>query len=87
MSLQRLAVDFAAESSFEKAAERFALHHGINLSPSTLRKYTLLHAENIARAQTPGKGVSILPLQGGQEFEVFGRVAGKAKRAAQRKPW
>lgn len=66
MRLQRLAVDFAAESSFEKAAERFALHHGINLSPSTLRKYTLLHAENIARAQTPGKGVSILPLQGAE---------------------
>jgi len=64
LRLQRLAVDFAAESSFDKAAQRLDLHHGITVSPSTLREITLKHGENIARAQTPEKGVSILPPKG-----------------------
>lgn len=63
-SLQRLVVDFGAESSFAHASARLVLHHGVRLCATTVRKITLTHAAAIAELETPAGGVSLLPAKG-----------------------
>src|SRR3569833_1962661 len=45
--LQRVIVDFGAEHSFGKAAQRVAEHYGIEVSTEALRQYTLRHGRSI----------------------------------------
>lgn len=63
-NLQRLVVDFGAESSFAQASARLELHHRVALCATTVRKITLTHAAAIAELETPGGGVSLLPAKG-----------------------
>lgn len=49
--LQRLMVDFAAESSFDSSSKRLKLHHRISASTSVIRKITLRHAQSMHEAQ------------------------------------
>lgn len=45
--LQRVVVDFGAEHSFAKAAERVREHYGINVSVEAIRQHTLHHGRRI----------------------------------------
>jgi hypothetical protein len=45
--LQRVVVDFGAEHSFAKAAERVREHYGIDLSVEAIRQHTLSHGRRI----------------------------------------
>lgn len=51
MPLQRVMVDFGAEESFDKAAQRVKEHYRIDLSESALRRVTLDHASAINQEQ------------------------------------
>ena len=46
--LQRALVDFGAESSFEKSAQRVKEHYGITVPTASLRRQTLKHARAMA---------------------------------------
>jgi len=57
--LQRVMVDFGAEHSFGKAAERVGEHYGIEVSAEAIRQHTLRHGRSInplaAQAKAPAK--------------------------------
>jgi len=69
--LRAAAVDFGAESSFEKAAQRLRLHHGVELSASTIRVLTLeagaaaqtLNTHKAVAAALPERGVECMEAQ------------------------
>lgn len=71
IGLQEVMVDFGAEDSFALARERLLRHHGIELSESSLRKITLLHAQNIyenehldtLNGELPGEGAEVIVAQ------------------------
>ena len=67
-NLQRALVDFGAEESFGRAAERLFTHHRVSLSPTTLREYTLKHARAIRLAQSAKGASGALPLRGAQDI-------------------
>ena len=62
--LQRLASDFALEESFGTAVQRLREHHGVALSASSLRLFTLEHAGHMARQQLQRAPVRTLPARG-----------------------
>jgi hypothetical protein len=62
--LERALVDFGAEESFARAAERLFTHHRVRLSESTLRRRTLLHARAIGLAQSGRKAPGALRAEG-----------------------
>jgi hypothetical protein len=45
--LQRVVVDFGAEHSFDKAAERVREHYGIDVPVAAIRQHTLRHGRSI----------------------------------------
>ena len=47
--LQRVVVDFGAEHSFGKAAERVREHYGIDVSIEAIRQHTLRCGRNISQ--------------------------------------
>lgn len=61
-------MDFGVEDSFALASERLLRHHGIELSEGSLRKITLLHAQNIYKSKCletlngklPGEGAEAI---------------------------
>jgi hypothetical protein len=57
-----MVVDFAAEESFENAAKRLLLHHGITLSSGCIRKITYRHAKQVCPKPAGTQGA--LPLEG-----------------------
>lgn len=71
IGLQEIIADFGAEDSFALAGERLLRHHGIELSESSLRKITLLHARNIyenehldtLNGELPGEGAEVIVAQ------------------------
>lgn len=66
LRLQRAAVDFGSEHSFEQAAQRLRWHHGMALSATTVRIIiiTLRHARAIALCQRAGSATGALPEEG-----------------------
>jgi len=64
--LQRMIVDFGAESSFTKSAKRLCLHHQVIVSASCIRKITLKHACAIRHLQRPPNTHGALPAQGAE---------------------
>lgn len=48
--LQRALTDFGVEESFGRAVERVREHYGIEISPSTIRQYTLQHGRRVLEA-------------------------------------
>lgn len=64
--LQRMIVDFGAESSFAKSSERLRLHHQIGVSVSCIRKITLEHACAIRHLQHRPSNHGALPVQGAE---------------------
>jgi hypothetical protein len=65
-NLQRMIVDFGAESSFAKSAERLWMHHQLSVSASCIRKITLGHACAIRHLQDPPTTRGALPAQGAE---------------------
>lgn len=63
-NLSRALVDFGAEESFAHAAERLALHHGVNLCASTIRKLTYRHAQAIQNRHEAQRVSGALPGRG-----------------------
>ena len=57
--LQRVVVDFGAEHSFAKAAERVREHYGIEVSVEAIRQHTLGHGRSMnqlgTEAMTPAR--------------------------------
>jgi len=68
--LRAAAVDFGAENSFEKAAQRLRLHHGVTLSPSTLREMTLQAGAAAQKLNTRQNPAAALPARGADCVEV-----------------
>lgn len=62
--LERLMVDFGAESSFEQSSQRLQLHHSILASASTIRKVTLKHAQGIRALNKARQTQGALPEKG-----------------------
>ena len=68
IGLQEIIVDLGAEDSFALAAERLLRHHRIELSESTVRKITLLHAQamnedkrlDTLNGKLPGEGAEVV---------------------------
>ena len=64
--VQRLVVDFGAECSFGRAASRMLLHHGIAVSPSTVRAIALEHARGVRRRQEAAGSTGALRSKGAE---------------------
>jgi len=47
MPLQRVIVDFAADESFEKASRKIKEHYGMYVPASSIRKVSLVHAQQM----------------------------------------
>ena len=50
---QQLMTDFGIEESFAKATARMKEHHGVDVSPTTVRRFTEMHAERVQQIQVP----------------------------------
>jgi len=62
--LQEAVVDFAADRSFEKAAQGLARHHPVRLCAGTIRKITLMHGRRMSQAQEKRDGVGMVAHEG-----------------------
>lgn len=74
LGLQRVLVDFGAEESFRQAATRVREHYGIEVSGSTVRRYTAAHAAALQVAQAEERAATRLP-PGGQP-QLIGELDG-----------
>lgn len=74
LPLQRVMVDFGAEESFDKAAQRIKEHYHIELCESAVRRVTLTHAAAINEEQEQERDAE-LAAGGGAEV-VIGEVDG-----------
>ena len=89
--LQRALVDFGAEESFARAAERVREHYGLDVSAEAVRQHTLAHGAQIsARTVTPPKRAAstlITQLDGSLIPIVVPPTAGKDRRRGKHLLW
>ena len=87
--LQRVMVDFGAEHSFGKAAERLREHYGIDVSVEAIRQHTLRHGRHIsqlaAEAMTPAK--TLIVQMDGTMIPVVEPGGGSDKRKGKQLLW
>jgi hypothetical protein len=72
--LQRVMVDFGAEKSFDKAAQRIKEHYGIDVAQSAVRRETLHHAAAIKEQEEEERDCQLLPGPGAEV--VIGEMDG-----------
>lgn len=74
LGLQRVLVDFGAEESFAQAAARVREHYGLEVSGSTLRRHTEVHAGALFVEQAEARACA--PLPPGGEPQMIGQIDG-----------
>jgi len=88
--LQRVVVDFGAEHSFGKAAQRVQEHYGIQVPVEAVRQYTLGHGRSInplaAAALAPAKTL-VVQMDGSMIPVVQRRAGGADGRKAKELLW
>lgn len=62
--IQAALVDFGADKSFAKAAATLHKHHGVSLSASTVRTYTLKHGRGMRLESEAHGATGVLPARG-----------------------
>jgi hypothetical protein len=87
--LQRVVVDFGAEHSFSKAAERVREHYGIEVSVEAIRQHTLGHGRSInplaAEAMRPAK--TLVTQMDGTMIPVMESGSGSDRRKGKQLHW
>jgi hypothetical protein len=87
--LQRVVVDFGAEHSFAKAAQRVQEHYGIQVPSEAVRQYTLSHGRSInplsAQALAPAK--TLVVQMDGSMIPVVERGSGADGRKGKQLLW
>jgi len=87
--LQRVIVDFGAEHSFGKAAQRVAEHYGIEVSTEALRQYTLRHGRSIEQlpAQSLAGAKTLVVQMDGSMIPIVERGNGADARKSKQLLW
>ena len=87
--LQRVIVDFGAEHSFGKAAQRVQEHYGIEVSTEAVRQYTLRHGRSINQlsAQTLAAAKTLIVQMDGSMVPIVERGPGADGRKSKQLLW
>jgi hypothetical protein len=87
--LQRVIVDFGAEHSFGKAAQRVQEHYGIEVPTEAVRQYTLRHGRSIEQlsAQTSVPAQTLVVQMDGSMIPVVERGSGADARKGKQLLW
>lgn len=87
--LQRVIVDFGAEHSFGKAAQRVQEHYGIEVPSEAVRQYTLRHGRSIEQlsVQTLAPAKTLIVQMDGSMIPVVERGPGADGRKSKQLLW
>jgi hypothetical protein len=87
--LQRVVVDFGAEHSFGKAAQRVQEHYGIEVPVEAVRQYTLRHGRSITplAAQAQACAKTLVVQMDGSMIPVVERGSGADARKSKQLLW
>jgi len=87
--LQRVVVDFGAEHSFAKAAERVREHYGIDVSVEAIRQQTLRHGRSIHQlaAESLASAKSLIVQMDGTMIPVMEPSNGADRRKGKQLLW
>jgi hypothetical protein len=87
--LQRVVVDFGAEHSFAKAAERVREHYGIDLSVEAIRQHTLRHGRSINQlgAEAMAPATTLVVQMDGTMIPVMEPGGGSDRRKGKQLLW